>query len=288
MKHAAALLAGWSVLGATLSPLSPLSPLSAQTVPTSQPALINIVREDVKLGHGEAHAKHEAGWPAALARAKSPDFYLAVAAMTGPTETWYITSYASHSALGESMKRDEADAVLSAELGRLSRVDAEHLNSVRVVQALGRKDLSYGAFPDLALARFFEIATFRVRPGFEPGFEAAAKAYGMAATKAGPNASWRVYEVVAGMAAPTFFVFSTTKMFGEFDVAMREGAAMVSAMTPDELAAWGKFSREGLISTETQRFRVDPGQSYVDAATRARDPDFWMPKKTAGRAPGQN
>ncbi|MEO6446455.1 MAG: hypothetical protein ABIZ91_13890 [Gemmatimonadaceae bacterium] len=38
--------------------------------------------------------------------------------------------------------------------------------------------------------RFFEITTFRVRPGYESGFEAGVKAYAAAARKAGPNASW--------------------------------------------------------------------------------------------------
>ena len=39
----------------------------AQGVPTTQPAFLNIIREEVKVGHGEDHAKTEAGWPAAHA-----------------------------------------------------------------------------------------------------------------------------------------------------------------------------------------------------------------------------
>jgi hypothetical protein len=39
----------------------------------------------------------------------------------------------------------------------------------------------------------------------------------------------------------------------------------------------------GIISVETQRFRVDPAMSYVDEATRAQDPAFWNPKKPAGQ-----
>jgi hypothetical protein len=37
--------------------------------------------------------------------------------------------------------------------------------------------------------------------------------------------------------------------------------------------------KEGVLSTVTQRFRVDPVMSYVDAATKAKDPAFWSPKK---------
>ena len=39
--------------------------VSAQGVPTSQPNLLTITREEVKTGHTAAHAAHEVGWPAA-------------------------------------------------------------------------------------------------------------------------------------------------------------------------------------------------------------------------------
>jgi hypothetical protein len=258
---------------------------SAQ-VPTSQPSLLTIVREEVKFGHADDHARHEAGWPAAYARAKSPDYYLALVSMTGPTETWYMGAYASHAALGEAMKRDAADPVLSAELARLYRGDAAHVNSTRTTHVTGRPDLTQGAFPDLGLVRFFEVTTLRVRPGFEQGFEAVAKAFQGAARRVAPNAAWRVYEVAAGMPSPTYLIVSTYKNLGEMDAAMKDLPAMIGAMSADDQAALQKFSREGTISNESQRFRLDPGQSYVDADTKAKDPAFWNPRRPA-RPAGQ-
>lgn len=272
-----------ALLSPALLYLSSASMALSQGVPTTQPNLITIVREEVKLGHNAAHAAHEAGWPAAYARAKSPDYYLAMVAMTGPNETWYVTPYASHTAQGESMKREGADAVLTAELQRLSRVDADHLNSLRVVHAVARPDLSHGAFPDLALARFWEITTFRVRPGHEQGFADAAKAYAAAAKRAAPNASWRTYEVLAGLPGPTYLVFGSSQTFGEFDRGMQENQALMKAFTPEESAVLQKFGAAGLINTETNRFRLDAGQSYVDAAAKAKDPAFWSPRKTTAR-----
>jgi quinol monooxygenase YgiN len=255
----------------------------AQGVPTTQPSLLNIVREEVKVGHGEAHAKTEAGWPAAYARAKSPNYYLALVSMTGPSEAWYVSSYASHAAFGESMKRDDADPVLSAELGRLSRADAAHLNNIRNVHAVGRPDLSSGDFPDMGLMRYFEISTWRVRPGHEQGFEAAVKAFAAASRKVDPTTSFRVYEVVAGLPNPTFFIFASVRDFAQFDAGIKSNQATMAAIPAADLAAAGKWIQEGLINNETQRFRLDPMQSYVDAATRAKDPAFWMPKKAAAR-----
>lgn len=251
----------------------------AQGMATSQPTLLTIVREDVKVGRAADHARFEAGWPAAYAKAKSPDYYLAFVSMTGPSEAWYVTPYASHSAIAEGMKREAADPVLSAELERLSRGDAEFLNNVRVMQAAGRPDLSMGAFPDLAKVRFTEITWFRVRPGREADFEAAAKAYRAAAQRAAPATSYRIYEIVAGVPGPTYLIFGSVESYAGFDQMMAAGQATMRGATPDEMSTLQKFLSEGLVNSETQRFRVDPVQSYVSAEARAVDPAFWTPKK---------
>jgi hypothetical protein len=215
--------------------------IDAQPLPTSQPNLLTIVREDVKPGRAAEHARIEAGWPAAYEKAKSTTYYLALVSMTGPPEAWYVTPYDSHAVMGDTMKREDADPVLTAELTRLSRADADVLNGTRTIQAMARKELSYGAYPDLAKQRFYELTTFRVRPGHEQGFDAAAKAYGAAAKRAGATQGYRVYEVM--------------------------------------------FMADGVINIETQRFRVDPIQSYVPRETRALDPAFWMPKRPATAKP---
>ena len=250
----------------------------SQGMPTSQPNLITITREEVKPGHNAMHSAYEAGWPAAFAKAKSPNYYLAMVSMTGPNEAWYITPYASHAALGESMKRESDDKALSVELDRLQKGDADHITSVRTIHAAARTDLSYGAFPDMGLARYFEVTTFRVRPGFEEGFANVAKAYAAAAKRAAPNMSWRTYEVMAGIPGPTFLVFSSVQSFADFDRAMQDGMAIGKSFTPEEQQMMEKFGGSGLINAETQRFRLDPVQSYVDAATKAKDAAFWSPK----------
>ena len=257
----------------------------AQTLPTSQPNLLTIVREDVKVGRAADHAKIEAGWPAAYEKAKSPDFYLALISMTGPPEAWYVTPYESHAAIGDSLKRDDADPVLSAELARLSRADADVVNNVRVMQARALKDLSYGAYPDIAKARFFEITWFRVRPGHEPQFSAAAKAYAAGAKRANASVSYRMYEVMAGVPGPTYLLFASATSFGEFDQVLADGEKVMKSFTTEEGATLQKFMLEGVVNMESQRFRVDPAQSYVPKEVRAQDPAFWMPKRATPPKP---
>jgi hypothetical protein len=261
------------------------SSLLAQALPTSQPTLLSITREQVKIGRGAEHAKIEAGWPTAYARAKSPDYYLALASMTGPNEVWYLTPSASNAATAESMKREEGNATLSAELERLQRADAEVINDVRTIQLIGRSDLSYGAFPNMAMQRFWDVTIWRVRPGHEDEWAAAAKAYGAAAKRSVPQTSYRTYEVTAGLPGPTFYTIASVASYGDFDAMMASGDKIMGGATPEEMAALQKFVREGLINSETQRFRLSAEMSYVSDETKAQDPAFWTPKRKVAMKP---
>jgi hypothetical protein len=255
----------------------------AQTVPTSQPPRIVIYREQVKMGRSADHERIEAGWPAAYARAKSPNYYLAMTSLTGRNEAWFVASFASNAAEGEAMKLESSDTVLGADLARLARADAEVLDDWRILQAVARPDLSHGAFPDLSKVRYWEVTTFRVRPGHSADFEAAAKTYGAAVDRAGTGASYRIYEITAGMPGPTFLILSSVGSYAEFDAMMANGQKTWQGLTPDEQATMQKFSSEGMLSSETNRYALNPTMSYVSAETRATDPAFWMPKRTARR-----
>lgn len=251
--------------------------VSGQGLPTSQPNFLTIIREDIKPGRHAEHEKIEAGWPAAFEKTNSPNFYLGIEAMTGPGEAWFLIPYESHAAEAEAMKR-EGEPALAAELERLSRADSEVINGWRSIRLRARKDLSHGAYPTLAQQRFFEVTIFRMRPGQEAEFAAAAKAYGAGITRAGQSLGFRVYEVIAGMPGPTYFAFSSVASYEEFDKMMAVDEAVMKAFTAEDMQTFQKYSG-GAINTETHRFRVSPAMSYVPKDVRAQDPAFWMPKK---------
>lgn len=254
-----------------------------QSLPTSQPALITIVREQVKMGRAAEHERIEAGWPAAFAKAKSSSYYLAMTSLSGPGEAWFLSPYADNAAIAADMKLASSDTVLAKELDRLSRADADVLTDTRNIQARARPELSHGAFPDLAKVRFWEVTTFHVRPGHEAEFEAAAKAYGAAAERANPGYSYRVYQVTLGMPQPTFLVFATVDSYGQFDDMATNGQKTMQGMTAEETATMQKFSTDALINSESNRFALNPTMSYVAAATRATDLSFWTPKRPTRR-----
>lgn len=262
---------------------------AAQDLPSAQPAMLTIIRERVKLGRNADHARIEAGWPAAFAKAKSPTYYLALVAETGSNnETWFLIPQASNAAISEDNKRNNADPVLSAELARLWRADGDVLDGLTTVQTVARVDLSRGAFPDLSKDRFWEIGVWRMKPGHDRSFEAAAKAYGAAADRANSGTSYRVYQVTAGMPEPTFLVFVSVDDYADFDRVMADGNTTLAGATAEEQAVFQKLFTEGVMSSEVNRYRLDGGMSYVSAQVRATDPSFWIPKRqprTAAAAP---
>ena len=142
---------------------------------------------------------------------------------------------------------------------------------------------SHGAFPNLAKQRYWEITIFRVRPGHVMDFEAAAKAYGTATDRTAPGFSYRVFEVTAGMPGPTYLVFASVESYAQFDDMMANGMKTMQSLTPEERTTLQKFSADGLLNSETNRFQLNPVMSYVSPETRATDPTFWMPKRPARR-----
>lgn len=250
----------------------------AQALPATQPKFINIYREQVKLGHDAAHAKTEAAWVAAFEKAKSPATYLALASTTGLPEVWFVEPFETYSALGKAREGNTANAALTAELELIAPADAAHVDAARAIEAVGRPDLSHGTYPNLNLQRHWEITVLRVRPGFEPMFADVAKMYKAVVTRAMSKASWRMYEVTAGMVGPTYFIFSSVVDYAGFDASMADGMALQGKMTAEEGALWVRFGKEALISAESNRFSLNAGMSYVTAETKATDPKFWAKK----------
>jgi hypothetical protein len=90
--------------------------------------------------------------------------------------------------------------------------------------------------------------------------------------------------VVAGAPDGTYLFFSSVPSFGDFDKAREEGEATWKGLTYEERSAMQKLFAEGTLTSFSNRFRLDPRQSYVPVETRQKDPAFWMPKSPAKAA----
>ncbi len=251
---------------------------AAEDVPTSQPKLLLITREQIKIGRSAAHTRSEQAWVKALEKANSTWYYMALSSLTGADEAWYISHFDSHAALGEQMKHDEKDPLISSENSRFGHDDAEFVTGAQNIEAVARPELSGGAFPDLSKARFYEISIFTLKTGHESQFEEAAKAYVAASKRAGSKTGFRVYQVTAGMPGSVFLIFTSVEDYAQFDQVDADGMATWKAAAHDELSTLEKCMSDGIITTEKNRFRVDPQLSFMSKATREKDPAFWIGK----------
>lgn len=257
-------------------PLFFVWPLAGQTLPTRQPAYVEIIRELEKPGHAAAHEATEARWAQVNRSAGFPLAYIALAATSGTPEVWWISPFDSFEALGKS--NDFGTAAYKASIARVAMEDGEHITSTIRMQARAVPDATVGEFPEIAKVRIYSVLTVRMRPGHEQAFSEIAKHY--AAIVAGSGvAGWRSYEVIAGAPGGTYLVMSSFPSWAAVDANEAAwGKAMANA--GPHLEAAGKLAAEAIMSSEARYFAVNPRMSLVPKELMDSDP-FWAVKATA-------
>ncbi len=250
-------------------------PLVAQaTAMNDPPPVLWIQRELVKPGKGSAHTDWEAGWPAAFGRANWATNYIAMTALSGNSESWFLIGYPSFEAMEKDMAGMDANASLTADMKRLSAGESDFVESTSGVLAQYIPSLSYKPGVDLPKMRYFEVLRFAMKPGHEGHFAKAAALYRDGYTKAGIDQHWAIYRVVSGMPGGTFLVFFPMRSLSSFDKGMSEEEAMARAMGPDQMNALNKLITDGVATVQSQVFALNPKMSYVNKEMKAADP-FW-------------
>lgn len=268
-----------SVITRVLSLLTIASPMVAyaQSPATmnAPPAVLLIQREDVKPGKAVAHEQWESGWPAAFAKANYPTHYLAMTSISGPNEAWFLTGYPSFEAMEKDNAAMDANTALSTESKRLSAGDGEFLTSSNAILAVNMPAMGYGPPVDIAKMRYFNVLTYRMRPGHAADFEKMATMMQGAYTKAKLNHRWAVYRIASGAPSGTYLVLLPMRSLSELDAGATEDASIGKALGADGGAALNKMSNDGIIVSTSQIMALSPKMSYMSAAVKARDPSFW-------------
>ena len=247
--------------------------------PTGPPKVLQIYREEVKTGKGAVHLKVEKGFVAASARANWPTHYIAMTAITGPSEAWFLTGFPSFAAWEKDRDDTAKNKAFSAELDTLFEKDGELLTNMRSLVAVLREDLSAGGPVDIAKMRYFRLVTFRVRPGHESDFQDAVKIVRSAYEKAKIDLPWAIYHIAGGMPGPTFMLFLPMKSMSEIDTAFTRAGAIREAEGPENEKALAKMASDGYATVESNIFAFNPAMSYPSKEFVARDPEFWTPKR---------
>lgn len=253
------------------------------------PKLIQIYREMVKPGHNAAHEKTEMGWPKAHKASKVPAHYLAMTSITGQNEAWYTSGYESYEAWEKQLNAEMGDAVLSAELSRLTTADGDHLEGWRSIVARFREELSLRPPINIGSYRYMTIVTVRVRPGLQGKFVEARKAIKAAHEKAGLKDYYSIFEVQSGMMGPTYLIFIPMKSLKEADEAavMHQSAAYQEAMGGDEgNKKVSELNAAAIISNESMMLAFSPKMSNPPANyMKGGNAEYWNPKPAMAAKP---
>jgi hypothetical protein len=266
-----------------------VTPASAQDEQAMQPpAVIRILREDVKQGREMAHEKTESLFTQRLTKAKFPTQYLAADTITGPQQFWVIEAYASFADVAKTRKTIMQNSGLANDLEMLDAQDGELRADSRDMLAVLRPDLSYkteGAAKDLPKMRIFDVTILHVRPGHSGEFLQAAKMAIAAEEKSAGERPVLTYQVISGDRVGTYMIFRALKSVEDLDASMEREKAFAAAIEDR-----GKFSQlvgEAISSEDNLLLSFNPKLSYVSREFASADPDYWTPKpgKSAGAKP---
>jgi len=247
--------------------------------------VLTVYRESVKPGMGTAHNAHENAWARANITAKTPTPMLAVSAMSGANEIWYMSPYADWAALEKSNASTTTSAALRGVQEQYSAKEGEYLTDARMMVLTRREDLSYGAPEDLSKARYFTITRISTRPGHAVEWEDNRKMVKAAHESAHLTDSYTIWQAAGGAPVGTFFIIASHRSLAELDSgATIHGEAYQQALGgPDGQKKMRDNASASMISSEVNNFMFEPGQSIPPAEWVAADPKFWKPAPAAKR-----
>ncbi len=248
----------------------------AQT-PEPPPRVIRVFREDVKHGMTAAHAKIEAGWPRAFAKANATNYYVALSSISGANEALFIEPHASYAAIEKVLSETEKNAVLTAELNKLAEEDSAVLNSSRTMIANINEELSRPSPHPFPTMRYVMVTTYRVRPGRGPDFTEFRNLIKSVNESGKTGSYFLVYQVTSGAPAGTYLMLRALKSLAELDP-VPDRPTFGQLLGSDNQKKLNELAASALISSETAVFSLSPEMSYVPKEFIAVDAAFWGPK----------
>ena len=243
--------------------------------PTPPPPLLQRFRESVKVGKGDAHEANERAWAVAYANSKLPVYSVAMTAMTGPNDAWWMSAWSSFKEYDDANVAMAKNKELTAAISQYSAKDAEYVtDAVGSMWAL-RPDMSYRDTVDWSAMHAYQMITIRSRPGHSGDIGRLVERIRATHQAAGTSAHWAMYEGMMGVPDGTFLVIIPHKSVADIDVGLKEDALFGKALGEAGGKELDKLSNDAVISTEINLFAVNAKMSYVSKEWRVADADFW-------------
>jgi hypothetical protein len=247
--------------------------------PNAPPQVLVITREEVKPGRGAAHVANEVGWAAMMAKAQWSTGWLGATSLTGPSEAWFFTGFASLAEFDKDRVAQEAAPALS-DTAKFQAIDGDLVNRTSTLIAAYRPLLSYQPDVNLAKMRYFSVDTVVVKPGQAAPFAAQWREIIEAHSKAKLDEHWAVYEVTSGGQTGTYMFIYALDSLATLDAsgAKHVASAYRDAMGEAGRAANTRMNQDAIEWQQNRLFAFSPKMSHLTKAWTDVDPDFWMPR----------
>jgi len=255
---------------ATLAPAQ-----SMPSGPTPPPPIIQRFRESVKIGRNDAHEANERVWAAAYAKSGLPAYSIAMTAMTGSNDAWWMSGWSSFKQYDDMNAAIAKNKELSAALVAYGAKDTEFITDGASSMWTLREDMSYRDTVDWSRMHAYQVIVARARQGHSGDVKRITDRLAATHKAAGTAAHWAMYQGMFGVADGSFMVLIPLASVADVDVGMKEDAAFGKALGQAGGEELDKLSADGIISVETNLFAVSPKMSYVSKEWRMADADFW-------------
>jgi hypothetical protein len=265
------------------------APIAAAQAQPATPMfnVLSIYRETVKPGKGTEHDAHEEAWARAAqtAMGKNQTPMLAIGAMTGVTEMWYMNVFPTWADLEKT--NAASTPAMDAVDKQFGMKEGDYLSDGRRMIFRLRSDLSYGPEQDLSKMRYFSVTRIVVRPGHSAEYEENRKMIKAAHEAAHQSDSFRIWEVVTGAPAGTYLQMVARKSLAELDSGDVIHGPAYQAALGGEVAQKKMAANQAsaVASSEQNTFRFLPQQSVPPAEWVTADPKFWARKPVAKKTP---
>ena len=255
---------------------SALVAAAQDATPPSPPKVLVIQREYLKPGKaGAIHAASEANFVRAATDAKWPTHYIAMDSMSGPTRALYMFGYDSFGAWGKDQEATAKNADYAAAIDQASLTDGELLTRYDTHAYSWHPEMSLHTGADISKARYWQLQTFRLKPGHDKDWADLVKIYtdGFANM---PAANWATYESQfdennGGL----WLIITPMKTLDEVDSAMGDGMKFWSSLSPANQKRVQDLAAAAIESSQKNVFVVNSKESYVDPAWLTSAPEIW-------------
>jgi hypothetical protein len=257
-----------------------LNAQSAAAASVPPPKVLAIDIEWLKPGkRGSVHQKSESAFIQAAEKAKSPQHYVAMQALSGPPRSLFLFSYDSFAGFEKEQQEEMANTSLSAEIDQADAADGELLSSMARDIFTLRDDIMPESGVAIATMRYMQITRVTVRPGHQAEWEEYLKMLRSNLNKAEPGRHIALYQSAYGWQNGGIWLLITPlKSLSEVDEADANAGKFREAMGDTDMKHYRELAAAAVESSQRNLYAFDPAMSYPSDEMVSGDPTFWKRK----------